>query len=84
MYSPGHFAALLKDQLKDRIEITAIDPSEEDIKTCGTHNVDVNYLSTTILKMDKEKYNEHFDVILFSKSLHHCDPLDEVWFYNIS
>ncbi|KAG2226943.1 hypothetical protein INT45_010222 [Circinella minor] len=75
--TPGHFAALLKDQLKDRIEITAIDPSEEDLKTCATHHVDVNYLSTTILKMDKEKYSDHFDVILFSKSLHHCDPLDE-------
>ncbi|KAI9246045.1 S-adenosyl-L-methionine-dependent methyltransferase [Phascolomyces articulosus] len=73
---PGHFAALLKDQLKDRIDIIAIDPSEEGIKACANHNADVNYLVTTILDMDKEKYANYFDVILFTKSLHHCDPLD--------
>ncbi|KAI9495627.1 S-adenosyl-L-methionine-dependent methyltransferase [Zychaea mexicana] len=74
---PGHFSALLKDQLKDRIDITAIDPSQEDIQTCASHHAAVKYRATTILDMDPERYREHFDVILFSKSLHHCDPLDE-------
>ncbi|KAI9495604.1 S-adenosyl-L-methionine-dependent methyltransferase [Zychaea mexicana] len=74
---PGHFSALLKDQLKDRIDITAIDPSEEDIQVCANHNAAVKYLATTILEMDLEQYREHFDVILFTKSLHHCEPLDE-------
>ncbi|KAI9251843.1 S-adenosyl-L-methionine-dependent methyltransferase [Phascolomyces articulosus] len=73
---PGHFSALLKKHYQDRIYLTAIDPSEEDITLTTKHNVDVNYIATTAIDMDVEKYGETFDVIFFSKSLHHCDPLD--------
>ncbi|KAI9489182.1 S-adenosyl-L-methionine-dependent methyltransferase [Zychaea mexicana] len=73
---PGHFSALLKEQYQDRIDVTAIDPSEEDIQLCADHKANVKYMATTVLDMDLEQYRESFDVILFSKSLHHCDPLD--------
>ena len=69
---------LLKNKLEDRVDITAIDTSEIEIKECAKHNVSNTYIQSKIEDLYLEKYGEHFDVVLFSKSLHHCDPLDEV------
>ncbi|KAI8148346.1 S-adenosyl-L-methionine-dependent methyltransferase [Fennellomyces sp. T-0311] len=74
---PGHFSALLKDKLQDRVDITAIDTSELEITECAKHNVANTYIQARIEDLDLEKHQESFDVILFAKSLHHCDPLDE-------
>ncbi|KAI8146373.1 S-adenosyl-L-methionine-dependent methyltransferase [Fennellomyces sp. T-0311] len=74
---PGHFSALLKAELQDSIDITAIDASELEIKECAKHNVPNTYIQSTVQQLDLTKYRESFDVILFTKSLHHCDPLDE-------
>ena len=69
---------MLKQQYQERIDLTAIDPSEKDIEFASKHNVDVKYIATTVLDMDVEENREKFDVVVFSKSLHHCDPLDGV------
>ena len=69
---------MLKQHYQERIDLTAIDPSEEDIELTSKHNVDVKYIATTVLDMDLEQNREKFDVVVFSKSLHHCDPLDSV------
>ncbi|EPB92418.1 hypothetical protein HMPREF1544_00716 [Mucor circinelloides 1006PhL] len=72
---PGDFALILKDTLKDKIEITAIDPSD-DIeqalkKSTGS---DVHFLREDIFTF---KPDQRFDLVLFSKSLHHCNPVDQ-------
>lgn len=76
MRSPGDFALILKDTLKEKIEITAIDPSD-DIeqalkKSTGS---DVHFLKEDIFTFNPD---QQFDLVLFSKSLHHCNPVDQV------
>ncbi|CAO3651113.1 unnamed protein product [Mucor fragilis] len=72
---PGDFALILKDTLKEKIDITAIDPSD-DIeqalkKSTGS---DVHFLKEDIFTF---KPDQQFDLVLFSKSLHHCNPVDQ-------
>lgn len=75
--SPGYFAELLKKEYQDRIQITAIDPSESAInqakaKTDGG----VDYRVATVADISTEE--QLFDAILFTKSLHHVASLEEV------
>ncbi|KAK4510901.1 uncharacterized protein ATC70_000010 [Mucor velutinosus] len=72
---PGDFALILKETLKEKIDITAIDPSD-DIeqalkKSTGS---DVHFLKEDIFTF---KPGQQFDFVLFSKSLHHCNPVDQ-------
>lgn len=75
--SPGYFAELLKKEYEDRIQITAIDPSESAInqakaKTDGG----VDYRVATVADISTEE--QLFDAVLFTKSLHHVASLEEV------
>lgn len=76
MHRPGYFAELLKEVYQDKIKITAIDPSECAIsaaKSKASGNVD--FRQATITDLGAEQL---YDVILFSKSLHHVASLEEV------
>ncbi|GAN05040.1 hypothetical protein MAM1_0080d04509 [Mucor ambiguus] len=72
---PGDFALILKDTLKDKINITAIDPSD-DIEQALNKSTgsDVRFLKEDIFTF---KPDQQFDLVLFSKSLHHCNPVDQ-------
>ncbi|KAL9539241.1 hypothetical protein MBANPS3_010374 [Mucor bainieri] len=72
---PGDFALILKDTLQDKIEITAIDPSD-DIEQAFKKSTgsDVHFLKDDIFTF---KSDQPFDLVLFSKSLHHCNPVDQ-------
>lgn len=69
--STGEFSALVKSHYKDKIAVTAVDPSDAVLSADKDSGVD--YRQGTI--MDIEGL---FDVCLFAKSLHHCDPLPAV------
>ncbi|ORZ01783.1 S-adenosyl-L-methionine-dependent methyltransferase [Syncephalastrum racemosum] len=64
----GEFSALVKNHYKDKVAVTAVDPS--DAVLSANKDIGVDYRKGTI--MDIEGL---FDVCLFTKSLHHCDPL---------
>ncbi|KAI9272129.1 S-adenosyl-L-methionine-dependent methyltransferase [Helicostylum pulchrum] len=73
---PGDFALIFKDKFKDRVQVTAIDPSETDItaaKAKSTGN-DVDFQHSDIFKFTTDK---KFDLVMFTKSLHHCIPVDQ-------
>lgn len=69
-----------KETFSDKINITAIDPSD-DIEQAFKKSTgsDVQFLKEDIFTY---KTDEKFDIVLFSKSLHHCNPVDQVS-YNI-
>lgn len=75
--SSGYFAELIKEEYQDRIQVTAIDPSEDAIskpkaKTAGN----VDYRQATLADLNSE--DQLYVVILFTKSLHHVASLEEV------
>ncbi|KAI8063018.1 S-adenosyl-L-methionine-dependent methyltransferase [Thamnidium elegans] len=73
---PGDFALIFKDKFKERVQVTAIDPSETDIaaaKAKSTGN-DVDFQHSDIFKFTTDK---KFDLVMFTKSLHHCIPVDQ-------
>jgi 2-polyprenyl-3-methyl-5-hydroxy-6-metoxy-1,4-benzoquinol methylase len=81
-YSPGDFALIFKDKFKDRVQVTAIDPGEKDIelaKQKSTGN-DVDFQLSDIFKFTSDS---KFDLVMFTKSLHHCIPVDQVRKHNI-
>lgn len=67
---------ILKETLQEKIEITAIDPSD-DIEQALNKSTgsDVHFLKEDIFTFKSE---QPFDLVLFSKSLHHCNPVDQV------
>ncbi|CEP11443.1 hypothetical protein [Parasitella parasitica] len=73
---PGDFALIMKDILGDKIDITAIDPSD-DIEQASKKSTgsDVHFMKEDIFTFKSE---QKFDMILFSKSLHHCNPVEQV------
>ncbi|OBZ86111.1 hypothetical protein A0J61_05837 [Choanephora cucurbitarum] len=72
---PGDFALLLKDRLQDQVSITAIDPSDGIEAALGkSKGNDVNFERNDIFGF---KSDEPFDLILFTKSLHHCNPVEQ-------
>ena len=77
---PGDFALISKETFNGKINITAIDPSD-DIEQAFKKSIgsDVQFLKEDIFTY---KSDEKFDVVLFSKSLHHCNPVDQVS-YNV-
>ncbi|ORZ01784.1 S-adenosyl-L-methionine-dependent methyltransferase [Syncephalastrum racemosum] len=66
----GEFSALVKAHYKERVDAVAIDPSDAILSVNKDSGVD--YRRGTIEDIKDEK----FDVCLFSKSLHHCHPLE--------
>jgi trans-aconitate methyltransferase len=78
-FRKGSFTNLLKENYGDKINITAIDPSPEvvDIAKKRTDQV-IKFQAADIFDFKTEK---KFDVVMFTKSLHHCLPVTEVSFY---
>lgn len=64
----GEFAHLLKHHYKDKIELTAVDPKGQDQP------------GVTVVREKFLEWNSdgQYDVVLFTKSLHHCDSLEKV------
>jgi trans-aconitate methyltransferase len=67
---------IFKDKLKERVDITAIDPSDDiekaKAKSTGT---DVQFERGDIFSF---KTDQKFDLVMFTKSLHHCNPVNKV------
>ncbi|KAI8099906.1 S-adenosyl-L-methionine-dependent methyltransferase [Halteromyces radiatus] len=74
----GEFSVLLKRHYKQKVELIAIDPSEDDIKAAQTKTTDVTYIHTGLLNWQPDSPDTKFDVIICTKSLHHCDDLERV------
>ncbi|CAO3653996.1 unnamed protein product [Cunninghamella echinulata] len=75
---PGDFATLLKNHYKEKIDLVGIDPSEKDIKEAKTKTTEVSFYQNGIVDWYLEHKNEaKFDLVLFTKSLHHCDDLEK-------
>jgi SAM-dependent methyltransferase len=75
--SPGDFALILKDRYKDRIQVTAIEPADHDFKLAKEKSTgsDVDFQQSDIFKFESDS---KFDLVIFTKSLHHCIPVDLV------
>ncbi|CAO3641249.1 unnamed protein product [Cunninghamella echinulata] len=58
----GFLGTLLKDRYKDKIDLTGIDPFEKDL---------------SILEWRQQHTDEQFDLVFFSKFLHHCPELEK-------
>ncbi|RCH86016.1 hypothetical protein CU098_008727 [Rhizopus stolonifer] len=72
---PGDFALILKDALKDQVKIKAIDPSDDiEAAKAKSNGNDVSFERGDIFNFSTE---EKFDVVLFTKSLHHCHPIEK-------
>src|SRR4051812_28427874 len=76
----AHFTEVLGRELGKRAKIVGIDSNAdvvreatERIGTQGIENVELKV--SDILQFDEE---EKYDLVMFTKSLHHCLPLDEV------
>ncbi|KAI7905352.1 S-adenosyl-L-methionine-dependent methyltransferase [Cokeromyces recurvatus] len=71
----GDFALILKNKLKDKVEITAIDPSDKiNLAKSKSTGSDVHFEESDIFTY---KIKEKFDLVLFTKSLHHCNPVEK-------
>ncbi|KAI8981870.1 S-adenosyl-L-methionine-dependent methyltransferase [Mycotypha africana] len=74
---PGDFAILLKQKLGSKVEYHAIDPSDdiEQAKAkASTIGVDIQFSKTLIFDFKSEF---KFDIVMFTKSLHHCNPIEK-------
>ncbi|ORZ18614.1 S-adenosyl-L-methionine-dependent methyltransferase [Absidia repens] len=74
---PGDFAHLLKNHYKEKISLTALDPSECAIKQAQSKNIDVAFHNKGILDWQPSQPDNEYDVVIFTKSLHHCDELEK-------
>jgi ubiquinone/menaquinone biosynthesis C-methylase UbiE len=74
-YSAGDFSLVLKDKLQDKADITAIDPSFDKIEQAKSKSSTVCFEKSDIYNF---KSNHKFDIVMFTKSLHHCNPIDKV------
>lgn len=72
---PGDFALIFKDKFKERVQVTAIDPSDdiEKAQAKSTGN-DVKFERSDIFKFTSDV---KYDLVMFTKSLHHCIPVDQ-------
>jgi ubiquinone/menaquinone biosynthesis C-methylase UbiE len=70
----GEFAHLLKAHYQDKIDLTAIDPSEPSITAAKTKTPHINFHPHGVLDCPDATY----DMIICTKSLHHCGDLQKV------
>lgn len=70
----GEFAHLLKEHYQDKIDLTAIDPSESSITAAKTKTPHINFRLQGVL----DCFNTTYDMIICTKSLHHCGDLQKV------
>ncbi|CAO3649193.1 unnamed protein product [Cunninghamella blakesleeana] len=73
---PGDFLTLLKDHFKEKIEVIGLDPSEKDIKEAKTKSSEIKFYQSGIIDWYHDHKDEKFDLVMFTKSLHHCEDLD--------
>ncbi|CAO3653999.1 unnamed protein product [Cunninghamella echinulata] len=73
----GEFAILLKDHFKNKLNITAIDPLENTINQAKTLSADVSFQQKNFQDWQQENKEAKLDIIIFTKSLHHCDNLEK-------
>jgi len=75
---PAHFTELLGGELKEKAQIVGIDPNanviREAVERMGTSVENVELKVAGLLQFGE---GEIYDVIIFTKSLHHCLPLGE-------
>jgi trans-aconitate methyltransferase len=67
---------IFKDKYKNKVDLIAIDPSD-DIEKAMAKSIgsDVQFERGDIFTY---KTDQKFDVVIFTKSLHHCNPVDKV------
>ncbi|KAI9305075.1 S-adenosyl-L-methionine-dependent methyltransferase [Cunninghamella echinulata] len=73
----GEFAILLKAHFKDKLSITAIDPMENTIKQAKMSSTDISFQQKDFQEWQQENKEAKLDIIIFTKSLHHCDDLEK-------
>ncbi|KAI8882135.1 S-adenosyl-L-methionine-dependent methyltransferase [Backusella circina FSU 941] len=72
---PGALTTVIKKHYKDKITITAIDPSDTSIVTAKKETTeDIDFQVSGIFDWNNDV---KYDLIFFSKSLHHCVPVDK-------
>lgn len=67
----------MKDKFRERVQITAIEPGEKDYKLAKEKSTgnDVDFQNFGIFDF---KSDVKYDLVMFTKSLHHCIPVDQV------
>ncbi|KAI8582638.1 hypothetical protein K450DRAFT_226239 [Umbelopsis ramanniana AG] len=75
----GHFSRILSAHYGSKIKITAIDANENVIKKANELSEGLVEGSVTFKQADFNKYSDSapYDVIVFTKSFHHCLPINE-------
>jgi ubiquinone/menaquinone biosynthesis C-methylase UbiE len=79
-YRPGHFARLLSSHYGSKVKIIGLDANEHVLTTAKELSDGLVEGSVTYVQGDFNKYSDDvpYDVIVFTKSFHHCLPIDEV------
>jgi hypothetical protein len=79
-YRPGHFSRILSAHYGSKIKITAIDANENVINKAKELSAGLVEGSVVFKQADFNKYSDGapYDVIVFTKSFHHCLPITEV------
>ncbi|ORX46993.1 hypothetical protein DM01DRAFT_1410382 [Hesseltinella vesiculosa] len=72
---PGECCRMLKSYYGERIAIVGIDPSDSLDTVLAQQPTDIQFFKETIDTYSEKTPAESFDVVFFSKSLHHCDEL---------
>ncbi|KAI9303924.1 S-adenosyl-L-methionine-dependent methyltransferase [Cunninghamella echinulata] len=73
----GFLGTLLKDRYKDKINLTGIDPFEKDLELAKQKSKNIRFAPLGILEWQQQYPDEKFDLVFFSKSLHHCPELEK-------
>ncbi|KAH8553222.1 S-adenosyl-L-methionine-dependent methyltransferase [Umbelopsis sp. PMI_123] len=76
---PGHFARLLSSHYGSKVKIIGLDANEHVLTTAKELSDGLVEGSVTYVQGDFNKYSDDvpYDVIVFTKSFHHCLPIDE-------
>ncbi|CAO3637910.1 unnamed protein product [Cunninghamella blakesleeana] len=73
----GFLGTLLKDRYKDKIDLTGIDPFTKDIELAKQKSDEIRFEPLGIIEWQQEHPDEKYDLVFFSKSLHHCPELEK-------
>lgn len=73
--SPGDFALTLKQRLGTKINYTGLDPSDDiDKAKAKLNGSDIDFIKGDLFE---HQFDSKYDVVLFTKSLHHCNPVEK-------
>lgn len=72
VHSDGSFCRLLDAHYHDRVKLTGIDPGDDIAMAIEQSNKAIEFLKDTFMSYADKVQEASFDMVIFTKSLHHC------------